>query len=731
MRPGIHEACNAEVLDADNPVERRRMESLQADPRVEVIDRVAEQTASLQRLRPCAPTDLIDEQKRWAYYPWRRSLVAILGPRGFRAVRLDRNRNLITAEEQQRLGRLRIGVIGLSVGHVIAHTLAAQGLCGELRLADFDGLDLTNLNRVPASVFDLGVNKAVAAARRIVEVDPYLRVTVEHGGVTPDTIDAFLEGLDIVVEECDSLDVKVLVRESARARRLPVLMATSDRGLIDIERFDLEPSREILHGLLGDVDAAGLAGLSNRDKIPHVLRVLDGGKLSARGAASLVEVGQTLSTWPQLAGDVTLGAVLVAEAVRRIGLGEALPSGRVRVEVGAALDGVCSPDRSGGVGAGGAAGGRVDVVDVGAVDVAAADVGAADVGAVGVVCAVAAAAVRAPSGGNSQPWRIETQDDSVTVRLAPEHTSTMDVGFRASAVAVGAAAFNARVAAAAHGRLAIACFAAGDEGSPLHALVRLGHGEDPELAGMYQPMLLRETNRHLGSPGGIDAETIRALEMAVARESARVHLLTNADQIAEAARLLGAADRIRYLTPRLHADMAGELRWPGEPGADTGIDVRSLELDPATLVILELLRRPDVMAELATWNAGEALRADTRARVSASSALAVVSVRGHTLVDYARGGSAVEAAWILAQQSGLAVQPISPPFLYAHGDEDLRELSPPFAGELAALQSAFRTLAGARPDESQVLVLRLSHAPPPSVRSRRRTIDAAGAPAGR
>ena len=97
------------------------------------------------------------------------------------------------------------------MGHAIAHTLAAQGLCGELRLADFDHLELSNLNRVPATVFDLGVNKAVVCARRIAELDAYLRVTVVTSGITA-TVDTFLDRLDIVVEECDSLAAKVLVR---------------------------------------------------------------------------------------------------------------------------------------------------------------------------------------------------------------------------------------------------------------------------------------------------------------------------------------------------------------------------------------------------------------------------------------------------------------------------------------------------------------------------------------
>ena len=189
-----------------------------------------------------------------------------LGPRGFGAVRLDRNKNIITTEEQARLNALTIGVAGLSVGHVIAHTLALAGLCGTLRLADFDELELSNLNRVHATVFDLGVNKAHVAARRIAELDPYLTVEVFDAGLSVETVDAFLDGLDIVVEECDSLDMKAVVRIGARDRRIPVLMATSDQGMVDVERFDEEPQRPIMHGLLGELDVGLLPGMSSREK---------------------------------------------------------------------------------------------------------------------------------------------------------------------------------------------------------------------------------------------------------------------------------------------------------------------------------------------------------------------------------------------------------------------------------------------------------------------------------
>lgn len=707
MSSGIPDAaqCSAEILNPDDPDDSLVLKALREDPRIDVIDTWHDQVAGVQHLRPPPHRRLLEEGKRWAYYPWRRTVVGVLGPNAFRAVRLDRNRHKITSDEQHRLGELRIGVIGLSVGHAIAYTLAAEGLCGDLRLVDFDCLELSNLNRVPAGVFDLGLNKAIATARRIAELDPYLPVTVQTTGLTADTLNEFLSGLDIVVEECDSLDMKIVVREAARALRLPVLMATSDRGLVDVERFDLEPARPILHGLLGDLDSARLAGLTSRDKVPHILRILDAARLSPRLAASLIEVGHSLATWPQLAGDVALGATVVSEAVRRIGLRTELSSGRIRIDIADALDGLHEPAAS------------YDPPPSHEHSEQDEPATPAEI--------VAAAAIRAPSGGNAQPWHLDVHPDSVCLRLAPERTSTMDVEFRASAVAIGAAVFNARVAAAAHGLLGRVEFDNGDEGSPLRAVVRLDPGDDPELSRLYQPMLQRETNRRLGTAEPLAPSTIESLESAARREGARLHLLTSNDEIESAATILAAADRIRYLTPRLHAEMFSELRWPDDASLDTGIDVRSLELDPGDLVMLDILRRPDVMAPLARWDAGAALGEDTHDRVRASAAVAVVVVPGRTLTDYARGGSAVEAVWISAQEHGLAVQPVSPAFLYAQHQNDLHALSPEFAESLAHLQVAFRDLAGTAPDHSEALVLRLCRAPRPSMRSRRRGISGA------
>jgi len=430
-----------------------------------------------------------------------------------------------------------------------------------------------------------------------------------------------------------------------------------------------------------------------------MLRFLEADQLSPRVLASVVEIDRTLSTWPQVSSDVVLGATAIAEAVRRIGLGEELRSGRTRIDVGWTLNQLGEPQM--------------------AIDHSSPPADYSDPALPGVSGVIAAAAIRAPSASNAQPWHVEAGPDVITIRLAPEHTSTLDIGLRGSAVALGAALFNAKVAAAAQQVLGPVSLLNDVGGVPLQATLRLCDGGDPELAALYEPMLARETNRRLGTSRPIPAHTIELLHTIAEHEGAQLYLMAEPDDIASVATIFAAADRIRYLTPRLHAEMVSELRWPGNPCPDTGIDVLSLELDPGDLAVIDILKRPDVMAHLAQWNAGTALGADTRLHVLASSAIAVISVPGSTLTDFARGGSVAEAVWITAQQHGLAVQPISPVFLYARDAKELTELSTSFADELGDLQQEFRQIVGIPADLSPALVLRFAVSGPASVRSRR------------
>ena len=108
--------------------------------------------------------------------------------------------------------------------------------------------------------------------------------------------------------------------------------------------------------------------------------------------------------------------------------------------------------------------------------------------------------------------------------LVPERTTTMDVRHRASYVAIGAALFNARVAAASLKNLGECQLF--PEGSPSHhvATLLMGESTDHEIAPLVSRVRTRVANRKLGDTEPIDIEILKLLSRGVDREGASLRL---------------------------------------------------------------------------------------------------------------------------------------------------------------------------------------------------------------
>lgn len=267
----------------------------------------------------------------WVYYPWKNVLVHLLGEDEYREVRTNRNMLKITKEEQKELAKASIGIIGMSVGSGVTMALAMECIGGELRIADLDRLDLSNLNRLRSGVTNINIRKTTIVAREIAEIDPFVKVTIFDEGITDDNIDEFLtfngRPLDVLVEECDSVRIKILSRLKARALGIPVVMETSDRGMLDVERFDLDSTIGILHGRFTEDECVHLIE-TGEWTLETMMKMMTIDELSDRMKDSLGEMGKSISRWPQLASEVTMGAGVVAQVVRMILLGNKQVSGR-------------------------------------------------------------------------------------------------------------------------------------------------------------------------------------------------------------------------------------------------------------------------------------------------------------------------------------------------------------------------------------------------------------------
>jgi len=261
------------------------------------------------------------EYGSWMYFPIRNKCIQILPKTDFVELRTCRNRLKIKRDEQLDLSKKSIAVIGLSAGNAVANALIAERICGRIILFDFDNCELSNLNRLNAGIFDLGLNKCIISANSILEKDPYIDVEIHLDGFINSKEHAdIIQSVDLVVDECDSFDIKIVLRELSRKFRKPLLMHTSERGITDIERYDLIEDLPIFHGLLNGVD------LNDKSKV--LMAIVNPQIVSERMLHSFSELGKSLKSWPQLATEVFSGGANLAGIARMILLDQKVVGGR-------------------------------------------------------------------------------------------------------------------------------------------------------------------------------------------------------------------------------------------------------------------------------------------------------------------------------------------------------------------------------------------------------------------
>ena len=139
----------------------------------------------------------------------------------------DRNLGFISQIEHEHLQKSTVAIAGAGGdGGELAITLAQLGV-GRFRIADPEKFEVNNLNRqAGASYKTIGQNKAAAVAEIIKDINPYAEVDIFTDGVTPDNIDKFVKGADLVIDETEYTHVELgaMIARAARKYNLPDLM---------------------------------------------------------------------------------------------------------------------------------------------------------------------------------------------------------------------------------------------------------------------------------------------------------------------------------------------------------------------------------------------------------------------------------------------------------------------------------------------------------------------------
>ncbi len=676
----------------------------------------------------------IKEYGNWMYYPWSNKLVHLLPESAFYEIRTSRNCYKITPPEQAILAQKKVGIVGLSVGQSVALTMAMERSLGEIRLADFDHIDISNLNRIRTPLHHIGVNKAIVTAREIAEIDPYIKVKCFLNGITEQNMEAFfLEGgaLDLLIEECDSLDMKVRVREEAKKLRIPVVMDTSDRGMLDVERFDLEPDRPIFHGKIEGLNTNMLKGLTNAQKVPFMLKMMGISTLSTRGKASLLELNQSIKTWPQLATSVILGGALAGDVSRRILLDQFHDSGRYYIDLQELIaDQKVATKAS--IPTNPYTGWKELISQE--IQQISLDKYTGRVTLTNELCEqLLQAAILAPSGGNAQPWHWFSHQNCLFLTYDGDTLGTfLDFDQMGSQIALGAASENIILKAQEIGLSVLVEEQKASNQFPIFLFsfyslaAKHKATEKHPYPQLVQTIPLRLTNRLLGERITIETRKIDYLQELIASiPQARLAITQTPKILDQLAQTVAQAERVRYLHPHGHSDLFDEIRWTAEESeqSKTGIDLRTMEMSNGDIAGLRVAQNWEVIKHLKAWNGGSGFDQLMHKTIDAAAAVACIFMP--TNASFWQGGRAVQRLWLAANQQDISFQPITPiTFLFNRlilGEG--AELDPQEKKQLEnALQAFQHTFPFSYEQEKPIFLFRLSIATNPTIKSYRRNL---------
>lgn len=143
--------------------------------------------------------------------------------------RLRYSRNIMLPEigkkGQARLLESRVLIVGTgALGSIVAMYLAASGV-GHLTLADYDTIDISNLQRqLSFSTQDCGCKKVDAAARRIREINPEIEVMTFDKMLTSKNSEGLFTSHDLVIEGSDNPATKYLVSDLCARLDIPYVL---------------------------------------------------------------------------------------------------------------------------------------------------------------------------------------------------------------------------------------------------------------------------------------------------------------------------------------------------------------------------------------------------------------------------------------------------------------------------------------------------------------------------
>ena len=161
---------------------------------------------------------------------------------------------------QLRLKNSKVLIVGLGgLGSPVALYLAAAGV-GGLYLADFDTLDLSNLQRqIVHDTQALGALKVQSAQMRLQALNPHIAVHTISEKLSADNLPTVLQSVDLVMDCTDNFSIRSQLNAACFAANKVLVSGAAIRGEGQVSVYDPRNAESpCYHCVFGDGEEEGL-----------------------------------------------------------------------------------------------------------------------------------------------------------------------------------------------------------------------------------------------------------------------------------------------------------------------------------------------------------------------------------------------------------------------------------------------------------------------------------------
>ncbi|HXA00680.1 MAG TPA: hypothetical protein VNW99_01760, partial [Cytophagaceae bacterium] len=342
-------------------------------------------------------------------------------------------------------------------------------------------------------------------------------------------------------------------------------------------------------------------------------------------------------------------------------------------------------------------------------------------------------AIKAPSFGNSQPWKWFYNCKNLYLFLSPRSSEFLDFNNMASYMALGSAAENLILKAhELNLEVVEEKFPSADK--KLVSVFRFFKKSYKSNASSHHYDYLvnnienRVTNRNISQrkliPKNIIAE-FQALSQTF--QGVDLLILDSEKEIQALAEMVGKSERIRMMHDEMHSDFMNQIRWTEQEVKKNkdGISIASLAPNNSASLGYQMTKHWPVLKLLKDWGGGTAFEELPKKSISSASALGLITASNLSPINFYSVGRALERVWLHSCRQNIALQPFCAiNFLFARLTEgNGNGLSDSEINELKNMNDEFTKLFSFNSAQKGIFLFRLFITDKPGKASIRRPVN--------